>query len=85
MGRVKVPMYHSFKKNYYVVLRESLFAWNPGTHAKVKNYLIQKEEISESEIEMHLHCNVTCWSDRAHISTLPPSTLCLRVKAIFSL
>ena len=27
-------------------------------YAKVKNTLVQKEEINESEIEMHLHYNV---------------------------
>ena len=38
VDRIKVPMHHSYKKSYYVSLREAFFAWNPTIHAKVNIY-----------------------------------------------
>ena len=80
--RVKVPMHHSYEKSNYVSLREVFFSWNPSMHTTVKNSLMNNEGMSESEIEMHLHHNLTWWSARIHRSILPPSLLHWRVRAI---
>ena len=82
MDRAKVPVNHSFKKGYFVALRDAWFSWDPIILEKVKASLRETGQ-TEDDIAAKLYYDVAFFRARVPRVVLPPSTLYWRVRAVY--
>ena len=82
MDRAKVPVNHTFKKGYFVALRDAWFSWEPIIFEKVKASL-RKAGSTENDIMAKLYYDVAFFRERVPRVVLPPSSLYWRVRAVY--
>ena len=82
--RIKTPVHHTYKKGYYVALREAIFAWDPVKLAEVKASL-RSDGIDDAAIEAMMYYNVDYFRQRVPRIILSPSKLYWRVRGVLEL
>ena len=72
------------RKMYFVLLRDTMFIFDPAKLAAVKASL-RADGRTEDEIEASLYYRYSWWRERVPRHVLPPSALYPRVRAVFEL
>ena len=83
MDRPKVPIKHSFRKVYFVSLRDALMQWDPTLLDQLKQVVKQKDNKTDIELEEDMYFNAALWKGCIPRRGLPPRLLYYRVRAVF--
>ena len=83
MYRPKVPTKHELKKAYHHALREAFFIWDDKRLTEVIAALMDKDGVSQKEVEDMLYYDPTFFLKCVPRIVPPPSILYFRIRAVF--